>query len=99
MPGPDLTAIELCVSCRLSRRCYASITSTTLACFPGLSALVSVRFSGQVLEPLARMAPGMLDAQLLLARSRFLSRDFEGAQVLRCQDALVSVDASAQMEC
>ena len=34
----------------------------------------------KILDGVSKLAPGMLEVQILLAKSRYLARDFEGAQ-------------------
>jgi hypothetical protein len=47
---------------------------------PGEPPSPCISKASRALQPVATVAPGLIAVQLLLARSRYLSRDFEGAQ-------------------
>jgi tetratricopeptide repeat protein 21B len=47
---------------------------------PGEPPAPALTKATKVLAPVSSVAPGLIEAQLLMAKSRYLSRDFEGAQ-------------------
>ena len=47
---------------------------------PGEPPAPALTKATKVLAPVSYVAPGLMEAQLLMAKSRYLSRDFEGAQ-------------------